>query len=218
MNCYVIVEGDGEKKVYKNWIPLINPQLNYVERLDDLINNNYAIYSGGGYPNYYKVIENAIGDINASINVDRFIIIVDSEEMTYQEKCNEIENFIAIHPCRVQFHIIIQHFCLETWGLGNRSFPRRNTTNQKLRSYYSFFNVIQNDPELLPEYIIEDLNRAQFSLKYLSTIVNDRNPRITYSKSNPKILIQSGYFEQLRGRLNDTSHIQSFSYLLVAFN
>ena len=30
MNVYLIVEGNGEKKVYTHWVPLVNPKLSVV--------------------------------------------------------------------------------------------------------------------------------------------------------------------------------------------
>ena len=51
MNVYLIVEGNGEKKIYEHWVQLINPSLSIVNSLDEVQHNNLIIYSGGGYPN-----------------------------------------------------------------------------------------------------------------------------------------------------------------------
>lgn len=217
MRLYVVVEGTCEKKVYTGWIQFINPTLKYSEDFYKLTENSFAILSGGGYPSYYKIIENAIADVNSLGNVDRLIISIDSEDMTREEKYNEVYNFVTKFECNSKIIIIIQHFCLETWALGNRIILRRNTSNERLKTYMNCFDVITKDPELLPHYPPEDLTRAQFAYKYLRTIISDRYSSIAYSKSRPNIIINNGYFCQLKKRFNETGHISSFESFLTAF-
>ena len=58
MNLYVVVEGAiGEKKVYSHWIPLVNPNLKLAGSILDIGSNSVFIVGGGGYPNYFEVIE-----------------------------------------------------------------------------------------------------------------------------------------------------------------
>jgi hypothetical protein len=38
MNFYVVVEGRVEKDVYRSWIPLVNPELTYVEDFSKINN------------------------------------------------------------------------------------------------------------------------------------------------------------------------------------
>jgi hypothetical protein len=46
MNIFVIVEGRAEAKVYKRWIPYVNPQITYVGRsVSDLTTDSFAIIS-----------------------------------------------------------------------------------------------------------------------------------------------------------------------------
>ncbi len=60
MNMFVVVEGEiGERRVYEKWIPFVNPKMIWVESIFDISENNFAIIAGGGYPNYFEVIENA---------------------------------------------------------------------------------------------------------------------------------------------------------------
>lgn len=219
MNYYIVVEGNCEEKVYKKWIPIINPSLVHVSYLPDLKHNNFLIVSGGGYPHYYdEIIPHAIADANSIKTIDRLVIAVDSENFTYEEKRKEIIKQISKFKCRVRIRVIVQHFCLETWGLANRALPRRNTSNITVNKYYGIFNIIINDPELLPPLPNEGLNRSQFAGRYLHLLVNDRYPGLTYSKSNPYIIADRKYFNQIKNRHLELHHINSFDDFIKAFS
>jgi len=218
MNIYIVVEGEvGEKKVYKHWVPLVNPNLSYVEHISQIERNNFVIVSGGGYPQYYEVIESAVEDVNNYQNIDRLVISCDSEEMEFDEKRNEISEFITRLHCVSEIRIIIQHFCLETWGLANRVVVRQHPHSPKLREYMNFFNVRNKDPELLPAYQPEELNRAQFAVKYLRRALNEKFRNLTYTKSNPRQLLHHKYFDSVKRRLEETGHVSSFKTFLDAF-
>ncbi len=215
MNLYVIVEGEQtERKVYRRWIQYLNPYLRYVDNVANIINNNYVIYAGCGYPSYFDVIGAGIEDVNEHGKIDKLVIAVDSEDMSYEEKYHEIESFLSGRACAAQIHIVVQHFCLETWALGNRVIVKKNPRSEKLREYLRFFDVVKHDPELLPAYKPEKLNRAQFSVKYLKAIVNERNAKLTYSKNDPKVLLNQKFFKRIRNRFETTGHIASFDSFL----
>lgn len=216
MNLYVVVEGEKtESLVYKKWIRYINPKLRHVESLQDLQNNNFIIYAGYGHPFYFDVIDSAIEDINNSGLIDRLVISVDSEDMSYQEKYDEINSHINSKHCDSEIFIIVQHYCFESWALGNKSIISRNSQDELLRKYVDFYNVVENDPELMPAFA--NLNRSQFSYRYLRKAVNEKYRNLTYSKSNPKILLNRKYFEKIKNRYLGTGHISSFSNFLEAF-
>jgi hypothetical protein len=216
MNLYVVVEGEKtEPAVYKHWIRYVNPSLHYVDKIDQVVNNNFYIISGMGYPFYLQVIEDAIEDVNSNTNFDRLVISVDSEDLTYNDKRLEIGGHIATKRCRVPIYIIIQHFCLETWALANKSIIGRNIQNEALLGYINFYNVFDDDPEGLPPY--KGMNRSQFALKYLKKAINEKSPRLTYSKNNPEIILNNTYFNKVRKRHYDSKHISSFNDFLVAF-
>jgi hypothetical protein len=218
MNIHIVTEGAvGEKAVYRHWIPLVNPELTYVSHISETQNNNFSILSGGGYPRYLEIIDTAIADVNDMHNIDRLVIAVDSEEMSYQEKLDEIEQHIKNSKCHVEIKIIIQHFCLETWALGNRIMMSRKIKNEKLRTYVRLFNVRINDPELLPSHNQEKMNRAQFALKYLKLAMNEKYKQLSYSKSNPGALLNDKYFARVKERLEQADHIQSFQSFIDAF-
>lgn len=217
MNIYIVTEGKAEKIVFQSWIPLVNPSLSYITNLDDLANDNFYIISAMGYPYYFNIIENAIQDVNNLGRFDRLVLSIDSEDMTRQDKYDEIYEFVSRLNCITEIIVVIQHFCFETWALGNRKLFRTNPSHSKLREYKRLFNVKTNDPELLPSKPDEEMNRAQFAEKYLRLALNDRFRNLSYIKSNPKALLHTTYFTQIKNRLDDTGHIASFDDFLNAF-
>lgn len=217
MNLYIVVEGKAEKSVYKSWIPLVNPQLTYVKYISEIVNDNFYLISGGGYPGYFEVIGNAILDVNEIGIFDRLVISADSEEMTCEEKYQELVDYVSEKKCSSEIRIIIQHFCFETWGLGNRKAVSQHPHSKKLQEYKKFFNVRVSDPELLPPYTKEGVNRSQFAEKYLRLALNDKFKNLTYTKKAPDALLHPKYFAQVKNRVEETQHIRSFEAFLEAF-
>jgi hypothetical protein len=218
VNLYIAVEGEvGEIQVYRSWVPLVNPALSYVDHISEIRDNNFYIVSGGGYPNYFEVIDAAIQDVNNLNNIDRLVIAVDSEELSYEEKLTEMETHLAESHCSSQVKVIVQHFCLETWALGNQKAVPKHPHNGALHRYMHFYNVRSKDPALLTGYEVENLNRCQFAEKYLRRALNEKYKNLTYSKSNPTALLHHKYFERVQYRLSHTGHIESFRNFLQAF-
>jgi len=219
VNIYTLVEGEkGAKKVYEHWIPLVNSSLNKVDRIDDLASDNFVVYAAGGYPDYLTLINDAAEDIAATPNVDRLVIAVDSEDYSYNDKRAEIQTHVDNLVVGCDVYIVVQHFCFETWALGNRKFGPRNPINSKLISYREIHNVFQEDPEDLPPIPEKRLNRAQFAHKYLRAMINDRNSRLTYNKNRPIPLLHDSYFNEVNSRMVDQNHIQSFDDFITAFS
>lgn len=217
MNIYVVTEGMVEASVFSSWIPFINQNLSEVDYINEVDIDNFLIITARGFPNYYNVIEEAISDVNENVEFNRLVISVDSEDLSLKEKNQEIEEFILTKECRVDIRIVIQHFCFETWALGNRRAIRPNPKSLKLRQYINYFNVRRNDPELLPPKHDEGLNRAKFAEKYLRLALNDKFRNLTYSKRNPQAVMHNKYFGQVKSRYEETGHISSFGSFLDAF-
>ena len=217
MNLYIVTEGIGEKRVYKRWIPLVNPLLKPVEDIRDVVSNNFLIVRSSGQPDFFDVCIKGIIDVNDRNNFDRLVLVADSENSTLEEKRTEIENRInPFLPCKAQIFIIVQHFCLETWALGNTQIHRRNPWDRILLSYRKIYDVKAQDPEGLP-VLSKQINRAQFALRYLKTTIHDKYPNKSYHKRNPAVLYDPGYFLQVRMRFEKIHHIQSFAKFLQAF-
>jgi hypothetical protein len=163
------------------------------------------------------MIDCAIEDVNNLGNVDRLVICIDSEEMSYNEKYDEISEHIRSKKCIAEIKIVIQFFCFETWALGNRKIVPHKPKTEIVKKYKEYFDVSDNDPELLPGYSPENLNRAQFSEKYLKKLLNDKG-NLTYNKGNPKYVKHHVFYEEVKKRHLETKHIMSFKFFLEAFS
>jgi hypothetical protein len=216
MRYYIVVEGrSSEIKIYPKWIHFLNETLTQIYDLRDTIDNAFYLVSGDGYPNYLEIIKNAVEDVNAIGNFDCLVVAVDSENTSYQEKYDEIKKIVGGNLKSAELKIIVQHFCIETWVLGNRVACRKNAQDKTLLEYRSVHDVRNADPELLPAY--KDMNRAQFAYSYLRCILRDWYPGAVYTKAKPAIILDEGYFSQIKKRLESTMHIQSFKAFLDAF-
>lgn len=218
MNYYIVVEGAVEKKVYAEWIPLINPSLKQTHSLGEMTQDTFIIFDGGGYPYILEMINGGIADL-ANLGKDyQLVIVIDSEEMTRQEKFDEIDVYMKSQTVGliIDYKIIVQHFCFETWALGNRKIVASNPRNPDLVECLRHFHVRTNDPELLTSISARHGNRAQFSETYLRRLLQQKYHQ-TYSKRNPAAVTHPHYFAELKKRFEDTGHIDSFNELLVTF-
>lgn len=219
MNIYVVVEGRvSEKAAYRVWIPKINQALSAVALPADVENNHFCIVSGNGYPQYFDIVLAALQDVTSDDRFDRLVICIDSEDMTLEEKQEEVTQFVeGAGYGAVDYRVVVQHFCFEAWALGNRRIGREHPETEPLRTYRRVYNVRSQDPEGLPPRPEENLNRSQFAEKYLRVTLNDRNKRLTYSKNNPRVVAHPKYFLELQKRLAETRHIASFQAFMDAF-
>lgn len=218
MNIHIVVEGEvGETRVYRNWVPFVNPQLSFVPHISKISHNNFSIISGGGYPYYFTALGDALADCENYGNIDRLVLAVDSEDQSYKDKYDEVVKEIAKQHCTMPVKIVIQHFCLESWALGNAQAIRPHPQCPILRKYLQFFNVRTHDPELLQAYQ-PDQTRAQFAEIYLRRALNDKFKQLTYTKHNPQVLLNRKYFDRVKHRFDSVQHIRSFNDFLTAFN
>lgn len=216
MNIYVLVEGTRvEPLVYAQWIPHINPSLSQVDSLISLRNNNFLIFGGGGYPGYLTRIKNAVADLNGNPTIDRLVVAVDSEQATRAARFQEIDRHISMHGPTKPYKIVIQHYCFESWCLGNKKIAPKPHCTGELRDLKNFFDVGLQDPELLPSKYPGQLTAAKFSAHYLKKCMQDRGA--SYSKRNPTYVANPTFLFQLQRRLNLSGHIGSLQTLVDAF-
>jgi hypothetical protein len=112
---------------------------------------------------------------------------------------------------------VVQHFCFEAWALGNRRIGSKNPQEPRLIQYRRLYNVLKLDPEGLPALPHENLNRSQFAEKYLRVTLNDKYKNLTFSKRNSKVVAHKKYYNELRDRLAQTGHLNSFQAFIDAF-
>lgn len=217
MNIYVVVEGEvGEKKVYQHWIPLVNPILTPIDYITQVTTNNFYIISGNGYPNYFNTIKNAIDDVANNPQFNRLVVAVDSEDIDFATKYTEIDDYIQSFGTSIDYRIIIQHFCLETWALGNKNIYVRNPQDTQLIQFQSIWNVSTQDPELLPP-LVSHLNRAHSAELYLRKLLQEKYRNLTYTKRRPEALLNNTFFNRVKNRCTQDRHVQSFEHFLNAF-
>lgn len=215
MNLYFLVEGKKtETIVYPQWLKYLLPDFYPVRFTSEMNNakNNYYLVSGLGMPRLLDVqLPDSINEINALGNFDFLVLIVDADDMTTEERISEIQQFmqennIVLNP-NCQLHIIAQKYCMETWFLGNRKIFPRTTDNADFAPHAQFYNVMENDPELMQKPNRFARSISMYHEFYLRKMLAVRN--ISYSKSTPREVGEKHYLEQLQKRINETSHLSS---------
>ncbi len=219
MNIYVIVEGEkATKKIYQRWISYTNSHLTPIDNLRDFKDNNYFIFAGHGQSEFPDKIKNAIDDANNISAIDRLVVGIDSENKDCNEMLLEVKSWVQKQTCRVEVKYIIQHFCLETWFLGNKTLFRKKPQDSELLNYISIFDIRKGDPENLPAHNQGGFNRAKFAYRYLRAGIRDiYENRKCYSKSNPGVVLENGFYSQVKERCVKINHIKSFNSFLEAF-
>jgi hypothetical protein len=217
MNLYFILEGEEtELQVYPKWINFILPNYTQVFLEKDVKENNFYVFSGGGIPSIYNHTINAIKDINVNPVFDKLIVCLDGDEIGVEGRINEAKEKIAQSGvilnsgCSIDF--VIQNICIETWFLGNRKIVKKIPEGLLLKEFVEHYNVTINDPEEL-EKIERFKNKAHFHYSYFREILKEHT--LSYKKSNPKIVLEKSFFDELEKRINDTEHLSTFKNFLV---
>ena len=162
---------------------------------------------------------NAIADINRVGTYHYFIICLDSEALSHEQREELLRERIQDGirelkaPCR--FEVVVQHRCIETWLLGNRKVYQRNPSGERFREYAAFYNVETRDPERMgcPPNSGFQLT-AQFHEAYLRAMLAEKH--IRYRKSRPGEVAKRYYFDELTRRITDEpTHLQSFGGLMA---
>lgn len=95
MNVYFLVEGKTERKVYPKWLAHLTPKIKKVNNPTEVIDNQYYLISGGGYPG---ILDNhlldSVADVNENGQFDYLVLILDTDDQTPDEKIAEVEQFI----------------------------------------------------------------------------------------------------------------------------
>ena len=197
---------------------MVNAQLKSIDYLDQYSKDNFYIFFGKGQPAFWERVGRAVEDVHQIKGIDRLVIGFDSEDKSCDEKLSEAKEYVDSLACKVEVRFIVQHFCIETWLLGNRDIFRKKANNKELREYYTRFNIRDGDPEDLPDYRAKSMNRAQFAYDYLRLGIRDTyGSERYYTKSNPGIALEEQYFNKIMHRHLNFKHIKSFKGFLDAF-
>jgi hypothetical protein len=221
MNIYFLVEGKTEADVYPAWLSYLIPELQKVDNYEDAEQNNYYLFSSYGIPSIYNDIPNAIEDINRSAKYNYFVVCVDSDAATVAQREEKIlrllEENIRLNDASLK--IIVQNRCIETWFLGNRKvYTRYPQNNPKFIEYSAFYNISQNNPELMKKPDTFEGSIAEFHFRYLKSMFNERG-NMSYSKANAAVVQGLSYFKELQSRVDDEpSHLATFTNFLQFCN
>ena len=202
MNIYLLVEGQSsEPEIYPAWISYLVPELKRVDNFDGVARNNYYLFSSYGIPYIENDIINAIMDINSSGKYDYFVICIDADAATVSQRKSKIFKLIEESNISLvnntSLKLIVQNRCIETWFLGNRKVYIRNPQkNPRFIKYSKFYNVAQNDPELMDKLENFEGSISNFHYNYLRAMFNERG-NMTYSKSNSREVQRVTYLNEL---------------------
>jgi len=215
MNLYFVLEGEKtEALLYPKWISFVLPNISKVELESQVTENNYYMFSGGGIPSIYNHSVNAIKNINDNPIFDRLIVCLDGEELGVKQRISEIQNYISNSRielnknCKLEF--VVQNICIETWFLGNRKIVKKNPEGKLLKQFIQFYDVVNNDPEQMDKFD-SYRNKAHFHYIYFREILKEHN--LIYRKSNPNIVLERTFFDELGKRTSGTDHLSSLKHL-----
>jgi len=219
LNVYFLVEGEKtEPQVYPQWLSHLVPKLSRVKFAQDAKENNYYLLSGMGSPRLLtNELANSVAEINELGNYNYLVLVIDADDMTAQDKINEVEQHIKIENIVLNSHcqlrVITQKYCMETWFLGNRKvYTKTLGKNNDFYHHAKFYDVTQQDPEFMTKLSGFDKSVSIYHETYLRKMLAEKN--IRYSKSNPREVGESYYLDELKKRVNETNHLSSLKNFL----
>lgn len=224
MNIYFLVEGQStEPDVYPAWLSYLVPELIRVDNFDEVDRNNYYLFSSYGIPYIEQDIVNAVMDINSLGKYHYFVVCIDADAATVYQRESKIFNLMNEKQIALvnntSLQIVVQNRCIETWFLGNRKVYTRNPQKcPRFIEYAQFYNVSQNDPELMGKSGHFDGSISNFHFSYLKAMFNERG-NMAYSKSNSTEVQRSSYLNELTRRVKDEpAHLNTFISFLKFCN
>ena len=213
MNIYFLLEGKRtEAKVYPAWLGHLVPNLKKVQWHHEAEKNNYCVFSGNGYPSLLdNHLRNSIEDVNDAGNFDYLVVCLDADDVSVDEIEDEVLSFVKKENIelieRTELVIIVQNKCIETWFLGNTKMFKRSPNSSKLMDYYDHYNVKDSDPELMLKPVNNIGSTSDFHFNYLRELLKERT--VSYTKKNPKGVMEESYLYELIKRIKETGHLSS---------
>lgn len=217
MNFYFLLEDEKSfLKVLPKWLEYIDFGYKRMADIQEIQENNYILQSGQGVT---QLVTKALFDTIDTIilnpgKIDKLVVILDAEEMEVDKRKQEVIDKINNHynNRKMEFDIIILvcNRCFETWLLGCKGLYPKETVERDsfFYPYYNHYNIEECNPEamLAPEMV--DETTAKYHFHYLHELL--RYKKIRYSKSNPKNIATSEYFNGIVERINSTKDLQTF--------
>lgn len=225
MNYYFLLEDEKSFiKVLPKWLEYMGVRNNRVQDITYLTTDSYVMQSGQGVTQLItKVLFQTIDTIADNPGkVDELIVILDSEELDTETRRSQVESLIddyikdKDYEINFSYRVFVCNHCFETWLLGNRELYPAERPSGDFQKYYDSYNVRDDDPEYMtvPQGTKETI--AAYHFHYLHEMC--RYNKIRYSKKKPMVMAQEDYFEQLKSRVQNTSHLDSFRELYNYFS
>lgn len=231
MSLYLLVEGEiTEKQVYRAWLHHELPWLREVGSAPEITTGAFYVLSSGGYPTP-GLLEACARDVRDNPAIEHLVVCVDTDDrpaatVREQQVTERLAEAIDATRMRegnpnVRAHVIVQHWCIETWFLGNARLALRASPSERLVKLLGHFDVRAHDPEAmgLPSWSERDTPRtiSKFHQQYLRELFLNVEPRARYSKSAPGIVLDRAYYDALRERVATTGHLPSLARLFEAW-
>ncbi|MBR3457263.1 MAG: hypothetical protein IKH16_03815 [Selenomonadaceae bacterium] len=218
MKLYFLLEDQKSfMKVLPSWLEKCLPGYKRVYSVEALYDGSYIIESGYGYPNIKNVlIDKLIMFSKGKIQPDCIVVFYDVDDWT-ENKISGIrsmfDNIFISSGLDIDYQLLPIRRCFETWLLGNRDvFPK--IADEQFRKYAEFYDVCQNDPEMMmcpAEY--ED-KVAMYHYSYPQCMLKLSTGR-KYTKGHPGIAADISYLDSLLQRMKDTNDMDSFRRFIV---
>lgn len=229
MNYYFLLEDEKSFiKVLPDWLRYMGFLNTRVPDIKEVTADCYIMQSGQGVTQLItRVLYQTIDTIADNPGViDELVILLDSEQYNLSYRKEQVENIIEKYVVQkglkksFSYKVFVCNHCFETWLLGNRKmYPLKcPKSEEEFFKYYVHYDVSRDDPENMevPEGVNETI--ASYHFHYLHEMC--RYKKIRYSKKNPKNMATKEYFNEMVGRVRETSHLGSFRefYLYFANN
>lgn len=145
---------------------------------------------------------------------DKLIVCLDGEEIGVNARIAEIKDYIQKSDVKLndkcEIEYVVQNVCIESWFLGNRKIVKRIPENIKLREFIEYYNVVENDPELMDK-MDGFRNKAHFHFSYFREILKEH--KLSYSKAQPKVVLEESFLNELKNRTEQTNHLPTLKSL-----
>lgn len=218
MNYYFLLEDEKSfMKILPKWFEYVNFKCVRVVDIKAVKENNYILQSGKGVT---RLITKALFDTIDTIlcnpgKINKLVILIDTENEKEEDRKHQIFNKIQEKYNMEEFDfeilVFVCNHCFETWLLGAKGlYPQENVDEKSdFYSYYSHYNIEENNPEEMAVPINCDETIAKYHFHYLCEVFRYR--RVRYSKSKPDVVATREYFCSMQKRIEQTEHIPSFA-------
>ncbi|HRI69206.1 MAG TPA: hypothetical protein PK156_33480 [Polyangium sp.] len=221
-SLYLLVEGsETEPALYNAWLPLLLPGSKRLARPEDAASTSgFYLLAGYGYPSILQRVQIAVDDITKFPGFGRLVVALDSEDRTVDEAAEEMRQEIAKCNCPVSTSVVVAQCCVESWLLGNHKFVKRNPVTDDLCAFRGEYDVVQFDPELMPNARRSHCNtRAQYHEAYLKAAYKEHG--LKFTKSRPGPALEEHYLKALlerAAREENPKHLRTFATMVEIFS